>query len=241
MIGFDRPLKPRWIYETLQMVEPCSNPSKYNKPFEDIVSELVGSEGKRKVRTVIYRSFIYSFQDNKANIENNLLMKWTKDNSLDFMTPLYLSKILMDYEITRFTTKNIDRAFDNHNNISSRLLSKKVVRKYGDRDVVKRALRAFLRTLVNFNILTKINRSTFNLVNKKALNDKQVLLLLILYAKYYLQSNQINLSEFDNVITHYFQEIDFHKIAKKYHQDYWDYIRERNRNILMVKDVDDIY
>ena len=49
MIGFDRPLKPRWIYETLLLVEPGQRLSELNNAFEE-VARADGEEGKRKVR-----------------------------------------------------------------------------------------------------------------------------------------------------------------------------------------------
>ena len=58
MIGFDRPLRPHWIYETLLVAEPGQKLSELNKPFESIARELTGKEGKRKVRTVLFRCFL---------------------------------------------------------------------------------------------------------------------------------------------------------------------------------------
>ncbi len=55
------------------MIQIGDNPSNYNIPFESIAKELVGKEGKRKVRTVIFRSFIYSFQPKRTKIRINWL------------------------------------------------------------------------------------------------------------------------------------------------------------------------
>ena len=96
MIGLDRPLRPSWIYETLKMIEVGEKPSIYNEPFEDIAKELVGKEGKRKVRTIIFRSFIYSLQEGRGQIQSNIFIEWSKNKSLEELKLLFFWKILMD-------------------------------------------------------------------------------------------------------------------------------------------------
>jgi hypothetical protein len=48
LIGFDRPLHPRWIYETLLLAQPGQRLSELNKPFENIARELTGKKEKEK-------------------------------------------------------------------------------------------------------------------------------------------------------------------------------------------------
>ena len=158
MIGLDRPLRPSWIYETLKMIEVGTKPSIYNEPFEDIAKELVGKEGKRKVRTVIFRSFIFSLQEGRGQIQSNIFIDWSKKKSLKELTPLFFLKILIDYEVTRFIIKKIDICVDSSNRLSVVLLSKKLVQEYGDRDVVKRSLRSFLATFNHFGFLSQIDK-----------------------------------------------------------------------------------
>ena len=40
MIDFDRPLRPRWIYESLLLATPEQKLTELNKPFESIAREL---------------------------------------------------------------------------------------------------------------------------------------------------------------------------------------------------------
>ncbi|MDR4504917.1 MAG: hypothetical protein MRK01_09040 [Candidatus Scalindua sp.] len=235
MIGFDRPLKPEWIYETLKMIEPGENPSKYNLPFEDIAKELVGKEGKRKARTVIFRSFVYSFQEKRNIIENNIIMEWVEKYSLEQILPLFLIKILMDYEITRFITKKIRLSFDHTNQLSSAILSKKMIHEYGDRDVVKRSVRSFLRTLVHFKILEQTGTQKYHLMNKPSMLNEQAKNFLMLYSKVFLKSAMVDLSSIDSSLLYYFKEVDLKEVAKKYHSNEWEYIRDVNRNHLLMK------
>ena len=77
MIGFDRPLRPRWIYESLLLAEPGQRLTELNQPFEEIACELTGKEGKRKVRTVLFRCFLRD-SNNKSRVRKDL---WVKELS----------------------------------------------------------------------------------------------------------------------------------------------------------------
>ena len=235
MIGLDRPLRPSWIYETLKIVEVGTKPSIYNEPFEDIAKELVGKEGKRKVRTVIFRSFIYSFQKQRSAIQSNLFLDWSKEKSLGELTPLFFWKILMDYEVARFIIKKIDICVDSSNCLSVALLSKKLVQEYGDRDVVKRSSRSFLATLVHFGFLGQVDKKNYNLFNKTKLSNEQLRDFLILYAKSFLRSKVLDLKNIESDFFFFFQPIDFSEVAKEYNGIDWEYIRGANRNQLMLR------
>ena len=52
MLGYDRPLKPEWIYKSLRMVEPGRKPEEFYDAYNDIATELTGKDGRRKTRTV---------------------------------------------------------------------------------------------------------------------------------------------------------------------------------------------
>lgn len=236
MIGFDRPLKPEWIYETLKMVKVGDKPSIYNEPFENIAIELVGKEGKRKVRTIIFRSFIFSFQKKRTAIENNIFIEWAKKQSIEHLRPLFLAKLLMDYEITRFITKKIDLSINHHTRqLSSAILTQKMIQEYGDREVVRHSVNDFLSTLVHFRILDRIKPREFRFMKNLPLNDEQSKDFLLLYAQSYLKSGVVDLSKIDNTLLYFFEKVDFKSVAKKYHGKYWEYIRDVNRNLLLIK------
>jgi len=235
LIGFDRPVKPEWIYETLKMVKVGGKPTIYNEPFEDIAKELVGKEGKRKVRTIIFRSFIFSFQEKRTFIENNIFIEWAKQHSLEYLRPLFLAKLLMDYEITRFITKKIELSFDHTNQLSSAILSQKMIQEYGDREVVRHSVNDFLRTLVHFNILERIKLRKFRFIRKFHLSDEQAKDFLLLYAQSFLKSGIIDLSSLESSLLYFFEYVDFKDVARKVHGNYWEYIRDMNQNLLLLK------
>lgn len=234
MIGFDRPIKPEWIYNLLNIVKINDKPINYNIPFEKIAKELTGKEGKRKVKTIIFRSFIYSFQEKKTVIENNSIIHLSKNKTIDFMKPIYLFKLFFDYEISRFLLSKIKVLFDPKQEITTTTLNKRMVEKYGDRDVVKRSVGSFLKTLIHFGIITKKSNHSFVFNDKETLNNEQMLNILYIYANTYLNSKQIDLSNFDNNLFDLYNVPDLYQLASEFNQQKWEYIRDRNRNILLL-------
>ena len=235
MIGLDRPLRPAWIYETLKMVEVGAKPSIYNEPFEAIAQELVGKEGKRKVRTIIFRTFIYSFQKKRTKVENNMFLQWAESRSLSYLKPLFLWNILMDYEIARFITLKISLSVDHSGHISTQLLSKKLVQEYGDRDVVKRSLRSFMTTLVHFGVLSQEDKNNYTLLPKETVSDEQVRDLLLLYGVNCLESEVIDLQNIPEEFFYFFEPVDMTSVAQEFNGKDWEYVREVERNVLMLK------
>jgi hypothetical protein len=236
LIGFDRPLKPEWIYKTLFILQPGEKSSFYNEPFENIAQELVGKEGKRKVRTVLFRSFVYSMQHQKNTIESNMFLDWVKIHDLDYLKPLFLSKILMDYDVTRFITQKIDLSLEHNEKFSSNIILKKMVQEYGDRDIVKRSVRSFLRTLEYFGLIKQLEPQKFALLPKVTLTDEQVRDFFLLYAKYFLNSKSIDLTHTHLELLYFFNRFDLKDVAQKYHLINWEYIRDSDRSFLMLID-----
>ena len=238
MIGLDRPLRPAWIYETLKMVEVGEKPSIYNKPFEDIAKELVGKEGKRKVRTVIFRTFIYSFQKKRGQIQDNMFLKWAGTKSLNYLKPLFLWQILMGYDIARFITQKIALCVDHSGHLSTPLLSKKLVQEYGDRDVVKRSLRSFMATLIHFGYLSQEDKNNYTLLPQEAVSAEQVKDFLMLYSVASLKSEVIDIKNIPTELFYFFKDVDLTSVAHEFNGKNWEYVREVERDVLILKVLD---
>ncbi len=235
MIGFDRPVKPEWIYETLKMIKMGEKPSVYNEPFEDITKELIGKEGKRKVRTVIFRSFIYSMQNSKRTIKDNYFIRWVKESPLDEIKPLLLLKLLMDYEICRFIIRKISLSVQPDGIFSTEILKHEMVREYGDRDVVKRSLRSLIATLHNFKVITKVDTKTYRMTEKYSLGGKQIMQFLLLYGKNHIGSQMIDIDGIEPEFSVFF-DFDLMKDSlNEYSSELWNYVREAGREIIYLK------
>lgn len=235
MIGLDRPLRPEWIYDTLRLIEVGSKPTEFYETFEEIAKELVGKEGKRKVRTVVFRSFLYSLQKGNAVVQDNTFLKLTKNKPLNYMEPLFLWKILLDYETARFIAQKIALCVDNTGHLSTPLLSKKLVQQYGDRDVVKKSFRSFRATLVNFKILKHENKSDYLLLPQKSVSNEQVKDFLKLYAGYFLKSEFVDLQSIPTEFFQFFKPVNLVSVAQEYNGREWEYVRETERDVVIMK------
>lgn len=233
-MGYDRPLKPEWIYKTLKNIEVGTKPEDFYEAYNEIAVELTGKDGRRKTRTVLFRTFIYSFQESKTKIESNLLIELSKKHDFEYMKPIYMAMFILDYEILKYFTQMFYRIFDATQTVSSVALTKKMTETYGDTEIVKRSTRAFLKTLSDFGILEAKSLNNYEQINKINLTSEQIADILELYAVVN-HTKQINIKNLDKTIFSYYNISDLTEIANKYHTDKWEYIRGIDRELLMMR------
>ena len=233
MIGYDRPLKPEWIYKTLRLVEPGKKPEDFYDAYDNIAIELTGKDGRRKTRTVLFRTFIYSFQENKSLIAENFLIQLSKEKDFNYMKPIYLAMFIMDYEILKYFTQTYFKIFDSSQEISSTVLTKKMTETYGDSEIVKRSTRSFLKTLSDFGIIIPKSKNVFEQISKVSLLEEQVADILKLYA-IVTHTKQLNIGAMDKTIFAYYQIPNLSSIANQYHSSKWEYIKGIDRELLMM-------
>ena len=234
MMGYDRPLKPEWIYKTLKNIEVGTKPEDFYDVYNEIAVELTGKDGRRKTRTVLFRTFIYSFQESKTKIESNLIIELSKKHDFEYMKPIYMAMFILNYEILKYFTQMFYRIFDASQIVSSVALTKKMTESYGDTEIVKRSTRAFLKTLSDFGILEAKSLNNYEQINKINLTSEQIADILELYAVVN-HTKQINIKNLDKTIFSYYNISDLTEIANKYHTDKWEYIRGIDRELLMLR------
>ena len=234
MIGYDRPLKPEWIYKSLKLVEPGKKPEEYYDAYNNIAVELTGKDGRRKTRTVLFRTFIYSFQEKTSIIKENILISLCNKKDFEYMKPILLSMFILDYEILRHFTQMLNNIFDPSQAISSTAITKKMTEAYGDTEIVKRSVRAFLKTLTDFGIIEPTSQSTFHQVIKTTLSAEQVSDIIYLYAAVN-HTKQVDIHNIDKTIFSYYDIPSLNIVANQYHNLKWEYIAGINRGLLMLK------
>ena len=234
MMGYDRPLKPEWIYKTLKNIEVGTKPEDFYDIYNEVAVELTGKDGRRKTRTVLFRTFIYSFQESKTKIESNLIIELSKKHDFEYMKPIYMAMFILNYEILKYFTQMFYRIFDASQIVSSVALTKKMTESYGDTEIVKRSTRAFLKTLSDFGILEAKSLNNYEQINKINLTSEQTADILELYAVVN-HTKQINIKNLDKTIFSYYNISDLTEIANKYHTDKWEYIRGIDRELLMLR------
>jgi hypothetical protein len=183
MIGFDRPLRPEWIYKSLQMWTSLTPIQDYYEKFNKITYELYGKEGKRKARTVLFRYFfeLKGYPPNQTTGEKSILAQFSKRLDLEDLKPMYITALLMRAETLQVILKTLIRLYPT-GSIESRQVIEKSIGLFGERDVVKRSTRSFLTTLVYFDIM---NRDGINYSWKRKLpcSTKQLAYLIAFYSK----------------------------------------------------------
>ncbi len=233
MIGYDRPLKPEWIYKTLQMVAPGKKPEEYYDAYNQIAVELTGKDGRRKTRTVLFRTFIYSFQEKTSVIENNILISLCKQKDYEYMKPILLSMFILHYEILKYFTQSYFKIFDPSQEVSATALTKKMTELFGDTEFAKRSTRAFFKTLSDFGIIESTGTNTFHQINKSKLTAAQVSDILKLYATV-KHTKQIDIQNIDKSIFAFYDIPDLKSVASQFHNSEWEYIKGVERGLLML-------
>jgi hypothetical protein len=234
MIGYDRPLKAEWIYKSLQLVEAGHNPKEYYEGYDDIAVELTGKDGRRKTRTVLFRTFIFNFQEKTSIIEENILISLCKEKSFEYMKPILLSKFILDYEILNQFSNLYSKIFDDSQEISTKAITARMVESFGDAEIIKRSTRAFLKTLHSFGIIEPLSSTAYSQLQKSVLSIEQVKDILLLYAVSN-HTKQIDLKHLDKSLFAYYKTPSLSEIANKYHTNEWEYIRGSDRELLMLR------
>jgi len=194
MIGFDRPIKPEWIYESLLLAHPGQRLTELNKPFESIATDLTGKEGKRKVRTVLFRCFLRD-ELNQARVREKLPLKeLSVKYGAEFMKPIYLFYLIGMTDSLCKISEHIFRLYGFGNTFNMLFLKKGMVNEFGERDVVQRAAGALLKTLSFFGIVENEGKSII-LKRRLIVSEMQLRIMLEFYAKDIRHVPQISIND----------------------------------------------
>jgi len=236
MTGFDRPLKPTWIYNFVKIVEIGDTITNHKSEFNKILWELEGEEGKRKVRTVLSRYFMKTQKNPKSKlVEYTPIIEICKTYDLKKIKPLLLFYLLSRSEVLRNISKIIHEVYGNKKDIDYYFLRKKIIEKYGERDISGRSLRNFLTTLEYFDILKKQNY-VYKFVKKLKTDDMNICYMLKFYADEYKKSPQIFIDDIEQYMIQYFEIPELGTIARKYNKILWEYSQNLNqRQIIFHK------
>ena len=237
MKGFDRPVKPEWIYKIIQELEIGDTIYKKRDRLDEFLVELDGKTGKRKVITVIGRYFLKAIDNPRGRkVEDNLIFKMVKNEDYEKTIPLMLFNLLVKAPVLQKFSEQILNYYGEKKAVDSDFLRKKAYQQIGERDIAHRSLRNFLRTLVDFDVLKQSDRSTFIWNDKLKVSEKKAVRFIQLYSRYYLDSPQVSLLDIPDYLLFYFEMPDLQELAKKYNNDYWQYVRRVNAALVTLKD-----
>lgn len=241
MRGFDRPLKPRWIYEFIEDVEVGDKISNHDQKFREITWELDGEVGRRKVRTVLSRYFLKEQSNPRSKtVDNTAILKIVKNLPLEDCKPLMLFNLLVRSKLIRTISKMMYDIYGPKNEINYNFLRKKIIEKYGERDISARSLRNFLHTFVNFDVFEE-EQDHYKWKSQIDVNEEQLVLMLMLYSREYLNSPQIILRDLEEYIFMYFNTPEIAKVAKQYDNHLWKYSKMLGKAEIVIDESQNWY
>jgi len=226
MIGFDRPLKPRWIHESMLLWRASTPLRDFHGSFEKIVNELSGHEGQRKVRTVLFRYF-FDFEGHapcQITSKESLLSAIASHSTLEDLKPAYLIILLDRAPILQEILANLIRLFPFGKPIITQQLVDSNVKLHGERDVVERSTKSFLMTLVHFAIL-KRDGTDYDWNNKLHCSPKGLAYALLFFS---MDSGlvEIDLRELHEDLRFCLLNLEnLEDCVRRYNGALWSYIR----------------
>ncbi|PTX17333.1 hypothetical protein [Halanaerobium congolense] len=235
MKGFDRPLKPEWIYKTIDILEVGDTIYKKRDKIDNILVELDGKTGKRKVITVMGRYFLKDIDNSRGRkVTDNLIFNMVKEESFERAKPLMLFNLLVKAPILQKFSKEIYRNYSSKETIDANYLREKAYQNIGERDIARRSLRNFLNTLVDFSLI-EVEGNNYTWKEKFQVDEELMVDFLKLYGKHYVDSPQISLLDLPKHIFFYFETPDLLKLAQKYNNVHWQYVRRINAALITMK------
>ena len=235
MSWYDRPVRPRWIYESLLLAKPGQKMQELNEPFESIVTELTGKEGKIKVRTALFRVFLRD-EVNQTKVRSRLPLKALSEQyDLAVMVPIYLFYLMAITDSMRFLAEWIAKLYPIGEVVQLGFLKSKMADSFGDRDVVTRSVGAFLQTLEHFGVFSLSEvEGKYRFKQKLKLEEDQLRMIFQLYTLEILRAPQLSIEQLPAWFNVFFDMPDVKQVALKYNGVYWDYQHRVNAELLVV-------
>lgn len=234
MKGFDRPLRPDWIYDSVQLVKVGDTISHHKGEMEKILWQLDGKEGKRKVITVLSRYFFRSAENPRGpTVDNYPIVNICRSNDFEEVQPILLFYLMIRSPILLHIAAMIKDIYGYGKDINYNFLRKKTIEKMGERDISSRSLRNFLQTLEHFGVIIQGDNGQFRWLRKLSISEEMTCNLLRLYAEEFIFSPQIELNNLNEDLLLFFELPNLELLAKKFNGDIWNYnVRMRNKVIV---------
>jgi hypothetical protein len=227
MIGYDRPLHPEWIQEVHKIWQPNMPISAFNEPFKQIAWQVEGLEAKRKARTNLIRYFV-AFQGNgnaRKTMDKDLFVELSATFPLEKVKSLYLANIVAEVEVIQTIMHFFSKRYSIGDQIEVSKFIEYIKREYGDRDVIRRSVSSFFKTLYYFGLFDTVkDRNYSNYFFSKSLNVEKQIFPYFLYKLIAIGQNklQFEIQEVENSpLLVLFDINDIESMVKSYQNKYW--------------------
>lgn len=233
MIGFDRPIRPEWIFKTLELAKPGQKLQDMKLPFEEIAWQLDGKEGKRKARTVLFRIFLR--EGRSVIVRDHIpLQPYIHEFNLEYLKPAFLFVMIGKTEVLMKINELLLRLYEFGDSIDPVLIKRKLIELHGERDVVSRSVGSYLTTLEHFQVLKKENNQ-YILSKPLKLDISQTSIFLQLYANEILQSPQIHVKHLPKNLFGLYNLPNIQLVIREYSGVLWTYQERMHDWVLIMK------
>ncbi len=225
MRSFDRPIRPEWIYKLHHIWQSNQLSSDYNQFFDDLAWQVEGVDARRKARNVLFHYFLTTEGKGrtKKTVTKDTLVSLSQSYSLEQMKPLYLAILLGNSEIIQKITEVIAKRYQQREVIDVAQISQLMKREYGDRDVIRRSVTSFCKTLHYFGLFDITDKvSTYSFSTKLLVDFEIAPFLLYQLFAIRLRRLQFDLTEMQNDYCWlYFDMPNVEEMQTYFNNEFW--------------------
>lgn len=233
MKGFDRPIKPEWVYNCSKVIKAGDKLANFKEELEAAIPDLKG-DGNRKARGVIARNYFIDEEIRKGFVAKSEILSIIKSKDFETAKNFMFLRLLCKEQIFNFFSKSLIQLYEDASIFSSNTLKNIAIEKKGDRDIAGRSIRNFLNTLVNFEILKNVDGKKYAWNDKIFISEDEMIDFIKIYSESYLKDKHVNLLNIPEEILFYFDIPDLMGIANKFNGVHWDYMRRTNSAIIVL-------
>jgi hypothetical protein len=171
-IGFDRYFKRAWVDYCFNLMASGTDPKQVRELFlEFLMEELPGKDARRKTFTVI----------NRIWVSPSMELEHLRDDALKEKPDMIVHWVMCiaAYPFFSAVAGITGRLLSMNDMIHKKQIVKRLYEKYGDREIVERAGRHVLRTLVELGVLNSIERGVYQKTKKIQIENRRVLPLIV--------------------------------------------------------------
>lgn len=178
-IGFDRKVRLAWLDATAEWAARGMDAEDIRKKLDFLLEgEVSGKDARRKTKTVLLRVWVLSSEELKGLRDRGLEL--LPDQTPSGRLALHWGMSLATYPFLRDVATTAGRLLNLQGAFSASQARSRLAEAYGEREILARALRHVLRSLVEWDVLREANQKGVYLsAPKRPIEDEKIVFWLI--------------------------------------------------------------